>query len=695
VSAPSSPSVRSRFAEIATLLGSSLDLGVTLENVIGLCLPALGDFGFFDVITADGDVQRVARAHEDAGTQTILAGTRWARNERTDLILCALSTGRAGMHHEVGDAWLRDAAENEEHLAVMRRLDFGSMLTVPVPFRGELLGALTLFFRSGGRRYGPREQAEAEELASLAAPAVANARLFERHQRAERALRENEERLRLALAAARCGIWDWDLAAGRVTWSDRIYELHGVRPGEFDGSREAFNALVHPDDRERVGAAIRRALEDGMPYDVELRALLPDGGVRWLSTQGGVLRDAGGRPVRMLGATVDATERVRLRGAERAALAEAERARAAAEQASRAKDDFLAMLGHELRNPLAPIRTALDLLALKDGSGNTARERQVIGRQVAHLTRLVDDLLDVARITRGAVSVERKAVDVAAVVGRALEMSAPLLEARGLVVVTDLPGGIVVDGDAVRLAQVFANLLANAAKYSAPGGRVEVAASAGAREVVVRVRDHGVGIEPNLLPHVFDLFVQGAQHLDRAQGGMGIGLTIVRSLVELHGGRVAAASDGPGTGAELVVTLPRRAGGAATASPGPVGPGPRGEGAHVLVVDDNHDAADLLVEVLALGGYEARAAYDAEEALAIARADAPDAAILDIGLPGMDGYELARAMRDLSAGVRLVALTGYARDGDRRRTAAVGFDAHLVKPVDLEALQRVLAGLLG
>ena len=375
---------------------------------------------------------------------------------------------------------------------------------------------------------------------------------------------------------------------------------------------------------------------------------------------------------------------------------EATAARREAEQANRAKDEFLAMLGHELRNPLAPIATALQLMKLR-APNVLERERAVLERQVKHLVTLVSDLLDVSRIAGGKLELQREAVELADTLSTALELAAPLLEQRRHQLQTDVPRGLLVHGDPVRLAQVLSNLLNNAAKYTEPGGQISVSARSVGEVVQLRVRDTGAGISPELLPHVFDLFVQDKQALDRAQGGLGLGLAIVRNVVELHGGRVSARSAGPGQGSEFEVELPllTRPTLAPSAAP-PQSERPPATGARVLVVDDNEDALSLLSEALSLQGYQTHTASDPAEALVLAEQVQPDVALLDIGLPVMDGYELARRLRAQRAedGLKLVAITGYGQPGDRELARLAGFDEHLVKPVRVEELQRVLSRLL-
>jgi signal transduction histidine kinase len=365
-------------------------------------------------------------------------------------------------------------------------------------------------------------------------------------------------------------------------------------------------------------------------------------------------------------------------------------ARNAVEAGSRAKDEFLAVLGHELRNPLSPMVTALQLMRLR-APAELVSERTVLERQVNHMARLVDDLLDVSRIAAGKVQLRRSSVELAEVIARAVEIASPLLEEKRHHLALDVGRGLRVDGDADRLAQVFSNLLTNAAKYTPPGGHVHVTARREDGDGAISVRDDGQGIEPELLPRLFDLFVQGRRSGDQTYGGLGLGLTIVRSLTELHGGRVEVRSAGPGRGSEFVVRLPLLSG----TEPSARARAPTSEGANgrrrVLVVDDNRDAADTLADALAALGHETRCAYDGLAAVQLARGFDPEVVLLDLGLPVLDGYEVARQIRAVGTRARLVAVTGYGQESDRRRTRESGFDSHLVKPIRMEDL----AGVLG
>ncbi|RKG92724.1 ATP-binding protein [Corallococcus terminator] len=377
-------------------------------------------------------------------------------------------------------------------------------------------------------------------------------------------------------------------------------------------------------------------------------------------------------------------------------------ARREAESANRAKDEFLAMLGHELRNPLAPILTALQLMRLR-GDTVAERERTLIERQVTHLVRMVDDLLDVSRVTRGKVTLKRERTTLTDVVAKAIEQTSPLIGERQHTLEVDLPEhGTVLDGDTTRLAQVFANLLTNAAKYTEPGGFIAVTGSREGKELIISVRDTGAGIAPEMMPRVFDLFVQEHQALDRSQGGLGLGLAIAKSLVSLHEGTISAHSAGRGRGSTFTVRLPALEAEVPAALPVPQ-PGalvptePIPVNARVLIVDDNKDAADVLSESLAFLGCDTRVAYDGPSGLEAAKGFLPEIALLDIGLPVMDGYELARLLRQQEEPrvMKLVAVTGYGQESDRQRSKAAGFDAHLVKPLHFETLETLLKDLTG
>jgi CheY-like chemotaxis protein len=365
----------------------------------------------------------------------------------------------------------------------------------------------------------------------------------------------------------------------------------------------------------------------------------------------------------------------------------------ALKEADRRKDEFLAMLAHELRNPLSAIHNALQLARKSRKPEHLAWAQDVIGQQVKHLARLIDDLLDVSRITRGKIQLRRERQDLAPIIHRAVETVRPLIEARQHQLTVSLTSGpLRLEADPTRLEQILVNLLTNAAKYTEEGGRIRLTGRRDGGELVLAVRDDGVGIAPEMLPHVFEPFTQVARSLDRSQGGLGIGLTLVQKLAEMHGGSVSAASDGPGRGSEFTVRLPAPREVPAPPEPQATAAGGAGRGLRILVVDDNRISARGLADLLGLSGHEVRTAFDGRAALDAARRHRPEVVLLDIGLPEMDGYQVAAQLRR-EEGLKdalIVAITGYGQEQDLRRSREAGFDRHLVKPVDLEALEELL-----
>jgi len=406
--------------------------------------------------------------------------------------------------------------------------------------------------------------------------------------------------------------------------------------------------------------------------------------VRWALARGQVLfRGLGDqrRGVLVLGSLFDITER---RGTEEALR-----------DLDRRKDEFLATLSHELRNPLAPIRIALEVIRrLAPAEPKLTWATDVTGRQVAHLTRLVEDLLDVARINQGKIALQTEPLDLRDVVAHAIETAKPFLDSRRhqlRAAVPDAP--VVLRGDFARLPQVVANLLNNAAKYTDEGGSIEVVLTLRPGQAVISVRDNGVGIDAELLPNIFELFEQGKRSLDRSQGGLGVGLTLVRRIVEMHHGEVEVTSAGTGCGSQFRVTLPCLAEISERPAPAPrAGPATTKLACRILVVDDNQDAAQATAVLLELAGHEVKAVADGHDALASAPVFAPHVVLLDIGLPGMDGYAVARQLRgiDEMRASCLIALTGYGQPADRDRASEAGFDHHLTKPADPDELLRVI-----
>ncbi len=488
---------------------------------------------------------------------------------------------------------------------------------------------------------------------------------------------EAEDRLRAAIAAAEIGTYSWDITTKLVVHDAGVQRLFDLPEG-IRTPLDAYAARLHPEDRASWTHAIEQTAREGVAFDVDYR-VITGSDTRWVHDRGTVRLTSHGARV-VSGAVVDITER-------RSTAERLGQALEAAERASRAKDEFMAMLGHELRNPLAPIRTAIDLIRMR---GDDSKELSIIERQIGHLVQLIDDLLDIARVTRGKVELRRDIVDVADVVGRAVEMCSTLVEQRLQQLRVDAPPGVLfVDGDPVRLSQIVANLLTNAAKYTQRRGAIAVSALRSGSDVVIRVEDNGSGIDPALLPHVFELFVQGKRSSDRGQGGLGIGLALVHNLVRLHGGTVTAFSAGIGCGSTFDVRLPVAE---RPVELPPVAQTSASTGLKILLVDDNPDAAMLLGSALERAGHHVVTANDGPRALVAVERFTPDVAVLDIGLPVMDGYELVARLKERPALVRcmFIAITGYGQPSDHERSQRAGFHHHLVKPVGIQTLLAVL-----
>lgn len=528
----------------------------------------------------------------------------------------------------------------------------------------------------------------------IAASAIA--RDITNQKQTAKALLESEDRVRAALEAAELGTWNLlDPETMELQTDQRFNEIFGS--GVVDAIKyEAAIGRIHPDDQQRVQDAVNAAInpDNPMPYEIEYRVVWPDDSIHWVFAKGRA-RFATKNGVRRLlsfdGTVMDVTEQRTLREELREVAAKLS-------EADRRKDEFLATLAHELRNPLAPIRTGLDAIGMADADAD-ARQRilHMMVRQTEHIVHLVDDLLDISRITRGSMQLRRSRIDLATCVRSAVEATSALMDDAGHNLTVTVPEGpLPLHADPTRVAQILSNLLNNAGKYTAPGGAVWLTVDASDDEYVISVRDNGKGIEPGMQTTIFELFGQVSRVQDeQSQSGLGIGLTLVKSLVEMHGGSISVSSAGVDQGSTFTVRLPREN------QPAQVmqnsAQAEQSTSLRVLVVDDNKEAAETMAMLIELYGNEVRTAHDGKQAVEVASEYLPDVIFMDIGMPRMNGIEAARAIRAERWGGRtkLVALTGWGQKAEKRRTRDAGFDAHLVKPVASETIQELLAEYSG
>jgi PAS domain S-box-containing protein len=625
-------------------------------------------------IDQDGETLEVMRDYVD-GVDSV-AGLHRLQDFSPDIV-AALQRGETVVmvdsHHD-------PRVDTPQAMAAWDRFETRALLCVPLVRDGRLIAMVALNHRAP-RSFSAEEVALLEQVAErtwFAVDAVA----------AEAALRESRDVLSLAMRSGKMGAWSRDIATNHVWWSRELEEIFGLEPAAFSGEIDAFRHLVHPRDEPLLSAAVTRAILKHEDYSVEFRFRHSSGEWRWMEGRGRAMYDEDGRATMLYGLGIDISARKEIED-------ELRRLNEELSLAHRRKDEFLATLAHELRNPLAPITNAIEIMRLRDPVDSDARwARDIVDRQVRQMTRLVDDLLDVARITRGKINLRIERIALAAVVQGAIEAARPLIEQFGHQLDVQLPAQPVwLDADPTRLTQVLLNLLNNAAKYTPRGGRIAIEARVEDGDAVVEVRDNGIGIPADHLPTVFEMFSQVAPALERSQGGLGIGLALARGLVELHGGRIEARSAGAGRGSVFTVRLPMAVFVHPPVSGGAAGPS-EVHPMRVLVVDDNRDAADSLAMMLELTGHEVATANDGETALAEAERFLPDAVLLDIGMPGMNGYEVAQRLRQTEHGRRafIVALTGWGQEDDKRRAVDAGFDHHLTKPVDPAALHAVLDG---
>ena len=511
-----------------------------------------------------------------------------------------------------------------------------------------------------------------------------NETLDQRVDERTEALRDSEERLARAQRAGNVGAWELNLLTGEASWTEEAWRLFGRKPEAHKVSFETWLGCVHPDDRASAVVKLEAARQIGQYHDT-FRVLDLDGRIRWIEVRGECICSDAGVPATMSGTVLDITDRKQTEQMLR--------------EADRRKDEFLATLAHELRNPLAPVRNAVEILNVKGPAIPELQwARDVIDRQIRHLSRLIDDLMDLSRINRGNIELKREPVLLATVVQGAVETSRSLIEECGHQLTIELPADpVMVDADPTRLSQVYWNLLNNAAKYMPRGGRIDLRTELEGSDVLVSVRDAGIGISADKLSTIFEMFSQVETALSRSQGGLGIGLYVVKRLVEMHGGEIYAHSEGPGRGSQFVVRLPIVLEQNRSSQTSNENVAALISDLRILVVDDNEDAAASSSMLLKMMGNHVRTAYDGEEAVQAAAEFQPHVMLLDIGLPKMNGYEAARLIRQQPWGrnMVLIAVTGWGQEQDKRRSAEAGFDYHMVKPVDPQALLKHLAGVNG
>lgn len=575
-------------------------------------------------------------------------------------------------------AWIVDVAQDPNFprlsAAVQEGLHGG--FAFPILLGHATLGVVEFFSR----------QARAPDPDLLEMMTVVGSQIgqFLEHRRAEEAMRESEARFRQLAEAMPQIVW----TANPEGWTEYINQqwcqYTGV-PAEQANDPERLAEVTHPDERAVVHERWQQALAAGTPYECEFRLKrAADNAYRWFLSRAVPIKNEQGQVLRWFGTSTDIDDQKRIEESLKAA--------------DRRKDEFLAMLSHELRNPLAPVRNALHIMRmarLEDAA--LAEARDVVERQVRQLTVMIDDLLDIFRISRHRIALRKELLDLTKLVRQTVEDHRRPLEESGLAVHLHLPETAVwVTGDPTRLSQVLLNLLHNAAKFSNPGDSIFVRLheEEDHHRAVVSVRDTGIGIPAEILPHVFDSFTQAEQTLDRHHGGLGLGLALVKGIIDLHGGEVRAQSLGPSHGAEFTFWLPLERRGNSNRERGPHAVRSARQ-LRILVVEDNRDAAKTLAALLRRYGHEVTTAYSGTTGVQAARQWPPDLVLCDLGLPEMDGYEVARALRQdpVTATARLIAVSGYGYEEDRQRSEAAGFDLHLTKPVDPSDLQRLLADL--
>lgn len=675
-----------RNRQLSLLAGTSQELvfggkseSDMLKNVFEQTLEAIDMEIFFNFIADDNGSLRL----------TASVGLTEDQKERIETI--HLGQHLCGIVAQRREPLVVESVQSCELAAAQLIRDAGARCYVGIPLvvREQLLGTIAFATSKRDQLY-EGELSLIQTICDQVAATIERGRLFENLRQSEErsrslvaVVRASEERMQLAMTLADAGTWDHDLVTGKLHWSESHFRLLGYEPTpNHEATIDMWQNAIPPADRERLLELFEAAKQNQDLFHAEHRIRRLDGQEIWVKTAGRFFYDTDGKPLRFIGVFFDVTA---AKQAEKALL-----------DADRRKDEFLATLAHELRNPLAPLRNGVHLLKITQSQtdSNTGLV-EMMERQVDHMVRLVDDLLEVSRITRGKIELRREIVDVGSLIRSAVEISASGIEAaRHQLIVDVVPDSIAIDADPVRIAQVLSNLLNNAVKYTDEGGKIWVTARADEQQITLSVKDSGMGIPAEMLPKVFDLFTQIDRTLGRSQGGLGIGLALVKNLVELHGGTVEARSEGPGQGSEFILRLPRPASKRESDLSENEESGVTVDSKQrILVVDDNRDAANTLAILLRVIGAEVVTAYDGASAIQAMEVEKPEIVFLDLGMPGLDGYEVASLIRSRSEwhDVKLVALTGWGQDEDRRRTRDAGFNQHLTKPPDVAAVKAAIA----
>ncbi|MEH2369499.1 MAG: YlcI/YnfO family protein [Nostoc sp.] len=669
-------------------LADPVEIQATASRVLGEYLGA-NRVAYFEVRGADYVVERdyVYKAAALAGNYPI--------DSFGPKLLAAYRTGRAVFASDVQ----ADPNLSADQRSAYAAIEIGAYIGIPLVKEGEFVAGLAVH-TSGSRAWTPNEVSLAEEVAERTWAAVERART-------EAALRDSENRFRMAIESAQLGTWDWNLIANQLIWDEGCKAMFGLPP-EAESSIEVFFAGLHPDDRERLEQVVQWTLnpKSSGKYDVEYRTIgIQDGVERWIAARGQAYFDASDNPQRFVGTVLNITEQKRIQAEREQLLAREQAARETADRANRIKDEFLAVLSHELRSPLNPILGWTHLLQNgKLSEAQRAEALKIIERNANLQTRLIEDLLDISRIMQGKLSLTAAPVRLTFVISAAVETVRLAAEAKNIAIALDLDSEIApISGDAARLQQVMWNLLTNAVKFTPNSGQVTIELRQLDGLAQIQVIDTGKGINPQFLPHVFEYFWQEDGSTTRKFGGLGLGLAIVRQIVEMHGGRITAESQGENQGATFIIQLPlmqqsRAKLNASEPIPTQTKAKVPLDGVQILLVDDEPDTREFQALVLSQSGANVTAVASALEALQALKQFTPDVLVSDIGMAEMDGYMLMQQIRsrppNQGGTIRAIALTAYAAEIDRQRALQVGFQTHITKPVEPEKLVKAIVSLV-